>query len=51
MMAWYIVPILDSLLVENIGFMHALHKEEKGEQKQRLEGQKKLSCSKRFLFE
>jgi len=50
MMAWYIVPILDSLLVENIGFMHALHKEEKGEQKQRLEGQKKTKLFKKISF-
>jgi hypothetical protein len=42
---------LDSLLVENIGFMHALHKEEKGEQKG-LERQKRLFKKKgNFLFE
>jgi hypothetical protein len=43
---------LDSLLVENIGFMHALHKEEKGEQKEGLERQKRLFKKKgNFLFE
>jgi hypothetical protein len=32
MMARYIIPILDSLLVENIGFMHTLHKVESRKQ-------------------